>query len=214
MLLSCSDASPEPSPRNPGEINPSSRDAASAGTTLIETDDLSVAVPSGWQLKSKTSNVIKLNSEHGELTIRASRMNQPLTLGQLLQVDLANARELDRNARVCGGPIAARMPDGPADGRAVVFCYVYPSMKGYPSFDAEELWFEAVNSGATIHFAIRLLMEASDDELFVNEALPVIRSVHWKVSAPTVRPSYDPRNPPHHAPLCLPSGPGGRIVCS
>jgi hypothetical protein len=196
MLLSCNPSSPPTPP-----------------TTLIETDDLSVAVPSGWQLESKTSSDITVYSKHGNLRIGVRTMGQPLTLDQLIQGDLANASALDPNARVCGGPLAARMPNGPADGQAVVFCYVYPPQNGEASFEAAELWFEAVNSDATINFAIRLLAVASNYELFVHEALPVIGSVHWKVSAPAGQPSYDPGIPPNHVPLCLPSGPGGRIVC-
>jgi hypothetical protein len=194
MLLSCNLGSPPTPP-----------------TTLIETDDLSVAVPSGWQLESKTSSVITVYSKHGNVRIGVRRMGQPLTLDQLIQGDLANASALDRNARICGGPLAARMPNGPADGQAVVFCYVYPPQNGEASFEAAELWFEAVNSDATINFAIRLFTTASNYELFVHEALPVIGSVHWKVSAPVGQPSYAP--PPNHVPLCLPSGPGGGLVC-
>ena len=214
MLLSCFGPPPEPSPTNSGKIVANSPPTASARTTLIETDDLSVAVSSGWQLKSKTSSAITLYIRtDGELTIGTRRMDQPLTLDQLLEVDLASARQLDRSARVCMGPIAARMPNGPADGQAVVFCYVYPSTNGDPSFEAAELWFQAVNTDATINFAIRLFTTASNYELFVQEALPVIKSVHWKVSAPAGQPSYDPQNPPPYVHLCLPSGPGGRVVC-
>ncbi len=73
-----------------------------------------------------------------------------------------------------------------------MICYVYPATQGRPSFQATEVWFDRVNGDASIDYAIRLWMPASTADAFEQEAVPVIRTVHWKVYRPVTVPTYAP----------------------
>lgn len=198
----------EPSPPSADRSIPSAPPAPRASPVLVDTDSLSVTMPSGWQLQERRSNLITLTTERGALTLGASALDQPQTPGELLQQDLADARKRDPNASICAGPQTQGIPNGPADGQVAVICYVYPPVGGSPSFQAAEVWFEGVNSDATIDYAIRLLMPVSTAAAFEREAVPVIRSVRWKVYSRSTVPSFEPAPPPPHQQLCFPSSSG------
>jgi hypothetical protein len=134
----------------------------------------------------------------------------PQTPAQLLREDLANTRRLDSKAAICDGPYAVAIPNGPPDGQVAAICHTYPPAHGNPSFPAVDVWFESVNPGATIEFAIELSMAASSAQAFVQEAVPVIRTVRWKRYV-VLRVPPGATYPPHQR-LCLPL-PNGPMEC-
>ena len=139
-------------------------------------------------------------------------MDQPQTPGELLQQDLADARKRDPNASICGGPQTQRIPNGPSNGQVAVICYVYPAGQGRASFQAAEIWWEGINSDGSLDYAIRLLMAASAAQAFVQEAVPVIGTVRWKVYRPTLVPS-EVAVPPPHQQFCFQPGPKAPMQC-
>jgi hypothetical protein len=130
-------------------------------------------------------------------------------------MDLFDARKRDPRARICAGPETMPMPNGPANGQIAVLCYLSPATQGRPAFEAAELWIEAVDSSATTDFAIRLLMSVANVDVFEQEALPVIRTVAWKVYSRSAAPPSDATlYPPPHQQLCLTDPKTGTMHCT
>lgn len=184
-----------------GAGNPTPPPAASP--VLVETTFLSVTAPPGWEVREKTSNLITVATQRGSLTLGVSQLDHPQTPVQLLQEDLADARKRDPKASICAGPQAQQVPNGPTNGALAIICYIYPATQGRSSFQAVEIWFEGISADASLDYAIRVLAPASTAESFEREAIPVIRSVQWRVRVAV--PSGQVPTPIPHQQLCLPS---------
>lgn len=213
IIMACAQSGPD------SLTTPTPTDSSPAYTCssscMFETRDLAVTTGPGWQLERKETNLIALTTAHGELTLGVSALNQPQGPNDLLQMDLADARKRDPHARICAGPEAMPMPNGPANGQIAVLCYLSPATQGQPAFDAAALWIEAVDSSATIDFAIRLSMPVANADVFEQEALPVIHTVAWKVSSPSAAPPSDATfYPPPQQQLCFTDPKTGTMHCT
>jgi hypothetical protein len=87
-------------------------------------------------------------------------------------------QKVDPNAKLCGGPLARSIPNGPTDGQVAAICFLYPAQG--KSLQATELAWHGVNADASIDFAINLVVGPAYESAFTPEALAVIRTVRWK----------------------------------
>jgi hypothetical protein len=144
----------------------------------IETERIAVVVSSGWQVVATKPDAIQIKNPHGLLSFGASSLAQPQTPTELIQGDLTEAQKVDPNAKLCGGPLARSIPNGPDGGQVVAICLVYPTQG--QSSQAIELSWHGVNADASIDFAVNLLVGPAYESVFTTEALAVIRTVRWK----------------------------------
>jgi hypothetical protein len=156
---------------------PVSTPSPASGRT-IDTERIAVVVSPGWVVMATKPDAIQIQNPHGLLAFGANSLAQPLTTSQLLQADLTDALKVDPNAKLCGGPLARSIPNGPSDGQVVAICLLYPAQG--QSFQAIEMAWHGVNADASIDFAINLVVAPAYQNVFTSEALAVIRTVRWK----------------------------------
>jgi hypothetical protein len=159
---------------------------SSGSGRTIETDRIAVVASSDWQVITTAPDAIRVQNPHGVLAFGASSLAQPKTPSELLQGDLTEAQKVDPNAKLCGGPLARPIPNGPPAGEVVAICLLNPT-QGQSSQVIELSW-HGVNADGSVDFAINLLVAPAYESAFTTEALAVIRTVKWKQYQPPAPP--------------------------
>ncbi|HLJ69275.1 MAG TPA: hypothetical protein VKX16_18115 [Chloroflexota bacterium] len=153
------------------------------GGSVISTNTWNATIPAGWStVKSdNVSAVLRDGNGNGAIYIEAGHPQSPTTAQSLAQSIESSITKQNPDAATCINSNSVTLGTPPIAGTDFALCYTFTPQNG-PAYPAVDEYWVASNTDGTTIYEIELFSSRDKHTALINDAVPLLKSIQWKVS--------------------------------